>query len=116
MVIPEERCPFRGSWTQRPDFRRFTDVLEQTKLELLIEAVTDMQASVQVHPGTTYSLSQVFTGNSKNQLVNPVGGPTGIKWQLLKEKKDQDCVKFSKLSVSKKLKFLKCLKILKFNC
>lgn len=62
---------------QRPDFTRSTDALEQTKLELLIAAVTDMQASV--HPGTTYSLSQAFTGNSKNQLANPVGSPTGHK-------------------------------------
>lgn len=69
VVISRERYQFRGSWTQRLDLTRYTDVPEQTELEPPVTVVvTDVQAFVKVHPETINSLLKAFT--IKSQLMS----------------------------------------------
>ena len=68
MVSSGERRQCRGYWTQRLDFTRYTDMLEQNELELPgTVPVTNGQALVKVCPETINSMPKTFT--IKSQLM-----------------------------------------------
>lgn len=113
LVISRERCQLRRSWTQRPDFTRPTDVLQQTKLELLTVPVTDVRAWV--HSETISSLPKAFTNNKKQ--VSSVVSQTGTQVAASQTRvTSQHHVKFSTwLKSQKMIKICKfCFKNLKF--